>query len=91
MIWGIFFRAEEGKIFGRNTCSLFQCIGGAIGFQAATAAAVAKWAVGINTHMFKSSAVHGIPLMNLMIGNDGTAKISVQQDDNSTIKLRMIP
>ena len=62
-----------------------------IGFQAATAAAVAKWAVGINTYMFKSSAVHGDPLMNLMIGNDAAAQISVQQDDNSTVKLRMIP
>ena len=41
--------------------------------------------------MFKSSAVHGDPLMNLMIGNDAAAQISVQQDDNSTVKLRMIP
>jgi len=56
-----------------------------------SAATVAKWAVGINTYMFKSSAVHGDPLMNLMIGNDAAAQISVQQDDNSTVKLRMIP
>lgn len=91
MIWGDFFRAEEEKFFGRHTSSLFQCIGRAVGFQAATAATVAKWAVGINTYMFKSSAVHGDPLMNLMIGNDAAAQISVQQDDNSTVKLRMIP
>ena len=80
MIWGRFFFAQKReKFFGRNTCSLFQCIGRAVGFQAATAAAVAKWAVGINTYMFKSSAVHGDPLMNLMIGNDAAAQISVQQ------------
>ena len=86
MIWGDFFRAEEGKFFGRNTCSLFQCIGRAVGFQAAAAAAIAKRTIGINTYMFKSSAVHGDPLMNLMIGNDAAAQISVQQDDNSTVK-----
>ena len=86
-----FFAQKREKFFGRHICSLFQCIGRTVGFQAATAAAVAKWAVGINTYMFKSSAVHGDPLMNLMIGNDAAAQISVQQDDNSTVKLRMIP
>ena len=35
--------------------------------------------------------MHGDSLMNLMIGNDAAAQISVQQDDNSTVKLRMIP
>ena len=41
--------------------------------------------------MFKGSAVHRESLMNLMIRDDTAAQISVQQDDNSTVKLRMIP
>ena len=86
-----FFAQKREKFFGRHACSLFQCIGRAVGFQAAAAAAIAKRTIGINAHMFKSSAVHGDSLMNLMIGNDAAAQISVQQDDNSTVKLRMIP
>ena len=41
--------------------------------------------------MLKGSAVHGTSLMNLMIGYNGTAKVSVQKEHDSTVKLRVIP
>lgn len=61
MIWGDFFRAEEGKILWQAYLQPVPVHWQNSRFQAATAAAVAKWAVGINTYMFKSSAVHGDP------------------------------
>ena len=45
----------------------------------------------MNAHMFQRSAVHGDSMMNLMIGDDTAVQISVQQNNNSTVKLRMIP
>ena len=41
--------------------------------------------------MLKGSAVHGTSLMNLMIGYNGTAKVSVQKEHDSTVELRVIP
>ena len=41
--------------------------------------------------MLKGSAVHGTSLMNLMIGDNGTAQVSVQKEHDSTVKLRVIP
>ena len=92
MIWGDFFFAQKReKLFDGHTCSLFQCIGRTVGFQTATAAAITKWPIRIDTHMFKGSAVHRESLMNLMISDDTAAQISVQQDDNSTVKRWMPP
>ena len=41
--------------------------------------------------MLKGSAVHGASLMNLMIGDNGTAQVSIQKEHDSTVKLRVIP
>ena len=41
--------------------------------------------------MLKGSAVHGTSLMNLMIGDNGTAQVSVQKEHDSTVMLRVIP
>ena len=92
MIWGDFFRAEEGKILWQEYLQPVPVHWQSSRFPGSHGCRSSKSGPsGINTHMFKSSAVHGDPLMNLMIGNDAAAQISVQQDDNSTVKLRMIP
>ncbi len=41
--------------------------------------------------MLKGSAVHGTSLMNLMIGDNGTAQVSVQKEHDSTVEFRVIP
>lgn len=53
--------------------------------------AVAKWAVGINAYVLQCAAVHGASLMNLVVGDNGTAEVAVQKENNRTVKFRMVP
>ena len=41
--------------------------------------------------MLKGSAVHGASLMDLMIGDNGTAQVTVQKEYDSAVKLRVVP
>ena len=72
-----FFTQKRKEFFYCHTCSLFQGIGRAVSFETAVAAAVAEWTVGINAHMLQSAAVHRVALMNLAVGDDGTAEVAV--------------
>ena len=41
--------------------------------------------------MLNDAAVHGAPLMELMVGDDCASHVSVQQKYNGAVKLGMIP
>ena len=75
---GILPCTEQGeKLFYRNVCRLFQCVDRAVGFQTATAAAVAYRTVRTDAHMLQDAAVHGSTLMDGVIGDHGSAQITV--------------
>ena len=82
---------EIKKIFDRHTGSSFQSISGAISFQTSMIAAVAFWTVRVDADMFDQPAAHMISLMDFMPGDDRTAQVWIQQKDQCTVKLRMIP
>lgn len=75
----------------RHSGCFFQGIGRTVRFQTAVTATITFRSVRVNTDVFDQSAPHMTSLMYFMIGDDRPAEVRIQKEDQSAVKLRMIP
>ena len=79
------------EFFYAHTGSCFQRVCGAVSFQAAVATTVTERTIWINTHVFYGSTVHEASLVNVMIHDNSTAKVTIQKKNNCIVEIKMIP
>ena len=70
---------------------MFQRICRTIGLQTSPVSAVTERTVRIDAHVLDGAAVHRTSLMDLVVRDDCSSHVPVQQENDRAVKGRMIP